>query len=737
MGNKKVDSQILEVIRTAGEKVEIPDSIKPEQIKRKLENLPEKEREDNSICKNEFRKKRLTYSKALAVAASVCVVVGCTVIAAKSGWIDLAKNESEDIRETELNYTDGQDEIVEAVDTLYDADESGKGYRTVTYEEVYASMSQVWKESEAYLYSNDMGPYPIAEEGVDADEKESVRFESAADDSTLSAGASMNSVMMDAAENPMASEKSYGATNVQTVGVDEGDIVKNDGRFLYQIVDSGSGKQSIQIVDTKGGLKELSDFGDFQGITEFYVWKDLIIIIENKYLEQTYAAKSESGMIGCYDLMYHENCYHQISIYDISDRSMPKEQKVFTLQGRYMSSRIADGYFYGFSRYYANPGNGEEDYDSYIPKLDGKHLEEECIVLPKKSDGTSYLVMVSINLNEPSDFADTLGIVSDSDRYYVSSNNIYVTYGKYEQADEEGWRADQTSILRFAYEEGKMTLEAEGSINGYINDTFALDEYENHLRVVTTVQENYWKQIKDDRTGASLGMGVEDIRQTNALYVLDDSLTVVGKIEGLAEDEQIYSARFFGDTGYFVTFRQTDPLFAVDLTDPTNPAVLSELKVSGFSEYLHFYGEDCLFGFGMEADEETGWQEGLKLSMFDISNPADVQEVSRYHMSEYYYSEVLYNHHAILIHPSANIIGFHAEGNRDDEYVQEYLIFAYENDDFVEKMKIDTKPEDYGYYNIRGTFIENMFYLLRGDGRVESYDLNTGAQIEVLENKTE
>ena len=108
--------------------------------------------------------------------------------------------------------------------------------------------------------------------------------------------------------------------------------------------------------------------------------------------------------------------------------------------------------------------------------------------------------------------------------------------------------------------------------------------------------------------------------------MLNQNLEIIGKIENLAEDERIYSARFFGENGYFVTFRQTDPLFAVDLKDPKNPKILSELKISGFSEYLHFYGEDRMLGIGMEADEETGRTEGMKLSMFDISNPADVTE---------------------------------------------------------------------------------------------------------------
>lgn len=713
--DKNVKAAVCTLLEENTKRIEIPESIKPEQMRKMLEEhqagVEDDDRPDTYMLPDMKMKKRLTFSKALAVAASVCVVIGCAVMAGQNGLLNgFSEDAVDEIGEDTMNATEHAVQDIDALD--------GEGTR-LTYEKIYASMEKVWQEEEQWR------SYDYAMGGTD-----DVVMEEA------EVGA-MESPMADMAESTKASnssasiEKSFGSTNVQTVGVDEGDIVKNDGRYLYQIVNDDNGKQFIQIVDTQDGLKELSCIEGFQSINEFYVWNNLLIVIENKYLEQS-VAKSSRSIISCYDVLYLENCYHQISIYDIADRSVPAEVKVFTLQGSYMSSRIADGYFYGFSRYYANPGEGEEDYDAYVPTLDGARLDAEKIVLPEESEGTSYLVMVSVDLSNPSDFVDTMGIVSDSDQYYVSSNNIYVAYSAYESA-EEGWSSNETNILRFAYDAGEIALEAEGSIEGYLNDTFSMDEYEDHLRVVTTVQENNYQSVTDDRTGEVIGMGILDSRQTNALYVLDKNLTVVGSIEGLAEDEQIYSARFMGNTGYFVTFRQTDPLFTVDLTEPTNPVILSELKVSGFSEYLHFYGENRLFGLGMEADEETGRQEGIKLSMFDISDPGNVQEVTRLHMKEYYYSEALYNHHAVLIHPTVNIIGFSVEGNRENEYVQEYLVFAYENDSFVQKLKIDTKDDEGRYYTTRGTFIDDTFYLLSGDGSVESYDLNTGTALERLD----
>ena len=114
--------------------------------------------------------------------------------------------------------------------------------------------------------------------------------------------------------------------------------------------------------------------------------------------------------------------------------------------------------------------------------------------------------------------------------------------------------------------------------------------------------------------------------ETNSVYVLDKELKQIGAIEDLAEDERVYSARFMGEVGYFVTFRETDPLFSVDLSDPEKPKIVGELKIPGFSDYLHFYGEDQLLGIGMNVDEETQITDGVKLSMFDISDKTDVKE---------------------------------------------------------------------------------------------------------------
>lgn len=134
-------------------------------------------------------------------------------------------------------------------------------------------------------------------------------------------------------------------------------------------------------------------------------------------------------------------------------------------------------------------------------------------------------------------------------------------------------------------------------------------------------------------------------------------MKTIGKIENLADNEEIKSARFMGDTGYFVTYRNTDPLFSADLSDPTKPKIIGELKITGFSEYLHFYGENKLLGIGWETDPDTGSIEGLKCSMFDITDPSDVKEIDRIVLKNVSICDALSNYRAILASPDKNLFG--------------------------------------------------------------------------------
>lgn len=700
----KNKDDVLKYLREEGDRLEIPESLEPDQIRKTLKQ----QSAQKSAQKHKMHK---AYKNLAAMAACLCVVL-----------LGVTAFEIFDKFKQEAPQNDGiTKEAAMDESAVLETAELGIEYPKISYEDIYTSMSAKWNVA----YDGFRGE-PTAGEEIPASEvaESGATEEASASDFVQEKQLSTNSAVKD----------EYGETNVQTVGVDEGDIVKNDGRYLYQMIsveEENRVKNVIQIIDTQDGLKEVSRIEGIDEAEEFYIWGDVLVVIEQKYLD-TAVKEISSGMIACVDVAYYENYYHEITFFDIKDRSQPTGIKRFTLQGKYASSRIADGYFYGFSKYYANPGTGSDDYDAYVPLVDGCRLRADHIYLPEKTDATSYLVLVAIDLKNPTTFTDTTGIVSDGNLYYVSADNIFVADTKYAE-DKNGWSSNTTSLLRFSYGKGKFALQAMGEVKGNLEGSFSMDEYEDHLRVVTTVLEYQRNEIFDERTGKSIGWNTVGQRQSNALYVLDEALDIVGKLEGLAKNEQIYSARFMGDTGYFVTFRQVDPLFTVDLSNPKEPKVLSELKVSGFSEYLHIYGEDRLLGIGMEADEETGRQEGMKLSMFDVSDKANVTEIAKKNLTDYNYSEALYNHRAVMISNGKNIFGFAAEGSNQGKYYREYLVYTYENDTFIQKLKVDAKNAEGNYYSVRGTFIGDVFYLLLGDGSVQSYDLNTGKHLESLE----
>ncbi len=183
--------------------------------------------------------------------------------------------------------------------------------------------------------------------------------------------------------------------------------------------------------------------------------------------------------------------------------------------------------------------------------------------------------------------------------------------------------------------------------------------------------------------------------------MLDEDLSLLGKLDGLAEDERVYAVRFFGDTGYFVTYRQIDPLFAVDLSDPAAPKILAELKLPGFSEYLHPYGEGLLFGLGYSVNESRGWTENLKLYMFAISDPAAVSELATLELEEGY-SPATGNHHAILADAEKNIIAFPTE--------EEYVIYSWDvaENRFLRQAAFGL--DDWGG-SARGCYADGIFYL--------------------------
>ena len=280
----------------------------------------------------------------------------------------------------------------------------------------------------------------------------------------------------------------------------------------------------------------------------------------------------------------------------------------------------------------------------------------------------------------------------------MSLENLYVTSYGYEEKDGYGY--DKTNITKFKLNNGSLEFKASESINGSLLNQFSMDEKDDYLRVATTLN-------KGKLTTEEEYTSYEYLPTSNNLYILDSDLKAVGAIEDIAENETIYSVRFDGDIGYFVTFKEVDPLFSVDLSNPSNPTILGSLKIPGFSEYMHPFKENLLLGLGKEATE-NGETTGLKISMFDTSDKGNISEINKLVIEDYKYSYSFYNHKSITVDSNKNLISFPA--------INDYVIFEYSKEKgFTEKGKITFETEDDDNYiyedNIRGIYINNFLYL--------------------------
>ena len=630
----KNEKNVMDRIRKATDDVEVPDRLKPERMQEVLEGKKPK-------------KRLQIYQIGLLAAACLAVVSGILLWTSSKEDLAVGINRSQNGGKEKIS-DDKQIASAESYEQIYD------------YIKEYQDRMEIQERSST---TYDIG---------------SMEMESSEDSAATSGRYSGD----------------YSQTNVRQEGVDEGDIVKTDGRYLYVVEDNG---QTVDIVKADGGNLEKSgsiELGKDYDIREIYLNTEkqkLVIVCERVVLyNDSFEAQTDSVED---DYVWDEQKTVAIT-YDIQDVSHPSEEGRVSQSGSYSSSRMAGGYLYLFSEYYVGGEIDKVEPRTYIPLINEKTIEESSICLPQIAQGCMYEVITSINIENPDQVEDNKAIFSKGGQVYVSNHNIYFYETEWSDFD-----SSVTTIRKISYQNGQLEAKKQGSFKGYLNDSFSIDEYDGYLRVVTTFGD------------------------TNAVYVLDENLKVTGSIEDLAEDERIYSARFFGDTGYFVTFRETDPLFSVDLSDPENPKILGELKIPGFSEYLHFYGGDRLLGIGMSAYEETGSAENVKLSMFDISDNTDVKEVAMYELEDVFGTDVSYDYKSVLADPEKNLIGFAGYTWSGENY---YLFTYDEKDGFI--CKLEEEINGNTSRGTRGIYIQDTLYVIQGNV-IEAYRLSDSEKV--------
>lgn len=518
-------------------------------------------------------------------------------------------------------------------------------------------------------------------------------------------------------------ENNYSKTNIQVEGVDEADIIKTDGNFIYAVA-----KNSLFIVKAtpaeKGEVLSKIEFKDRP--TDIYLNKNFLVIYG--YDQKLY----ESDI---YRSFKRRSSYVFVKIFDISDPKNPKQVRDLDLEGNFVDSRMIGDYLYlvtnNYNFYYLPS-------EPVVPRIieEGKTLPSVCEADTKcfapdvyyfdlPYDNYNYSTVTAINIKDVNaKINGEVYLMSGSQNMYVSEKNLYITYTKYlseyelamevtkdliftkltakeqerikkieavedtilsksekmakiaaiieryqtglseqeqksleteiknklkEKYSDLSKELEKTVVHKIAINNGQLEYRATGEVTGSVLNQFTMDESGNYFRIATT-KNTTWSQFSDQPNQESY----------SNLYVLDENLKNVGALEKLAEGERIYSVRFMQNRVYLVTFKQTDPLFVIDLSKPNNPQVLGKLKIPGFSNYLHPYDETTLIGIGKETMEnESGGviATGLKISLFDVADVANPKESAKHEMGGRGSDSIALNDHkAFLFSREKNLL---------------------------------------------------------------------------------
>ena len=459
----------------------------------------------------------------------------------------------------------------------------------------------------------------------------------------------------------MAKAEDFSSTNVQVEGVDEADLVKTDGSYIYQVKPSSSEVLIIQAVPASQMqvVARLAFGNNNFAPCEMYVADDHLVVIGNSY--STYRVPyPQENELSIMPPIYPDKHSTQVMIYDITDRSAPQKVRELELEGGYLTSRRIDSALYVISNQPTYRLRAEDD---LLPLYRDSARGEQMHTVPldqiayfPDSIYSSYLLMAGLRLDHPQQPAQLETVLGSADNVYASSSSLYVAtpwqrkqaipYDRSLPVHDQ----DRTQLFSFRLNNGAFSYVARGEVPGHTLNQFSMDEYQGIIRIATTSGQEWWRNQPVS---------------SNNLYTLDSQLNILGRVENIAPGEIIYSTRFMGDRAYMVTFRTVDPFFVIDIRDPKSPKVLGKLKIPGYSNYLHPYDENNIMGFGKDTTEVKGpygtqaYYEGMKIAMFDVSNVADPVEkdleIIGVRGTE---SELLRNHRALLFSREKNLLAF-------------------------------------------------------------------------------
>ena len=565
-------------------------------------------------------------------------------------------------------------------------------------------------------------------------------FLAVADKTAAAPMATAPPVMGEADAGGRESGLGYSETNTRTAGVDEGDIVKTDGRYIYTASSEGG---VLSIVEADGAdMTLLSEIrladgtleGEYRGFVEMYVQGDFLVLVSSRVI-----APEVSDGLGAIlrdsavpDIWRPSKQLTRYTVYDITDRKHPEETRVVELEGSPLATRMIGSTLYVTLNkgLYNIPFTTDLEGSDVLPAYGDSVVSGELRTISPAdiryfpdSPDSNYLLVGALDITGDEAFVPQAYLGAGSD-VYMSRESLYVV--------RSDWRAEggQTLVYRFAVDGPQVDYAGTGKIEGLPINQYAMDEFGGYFRVATT----------------SWGENGSESHVT----ILDSELRQVGITEALAPGESIYSVRFMGDMGYVVTFRQVDPLFAIDLSSPENPVVTGQLKIPGFSQYLHPVGDGLLVGFGRHTQEtyvrnDDGSEEivgtrdaGLKISLFDVSDPYNPREVDSLRLGMGSWSEAFDNPRAMMVDSARRQFGFpvqvydYTASSPKVESWEGYMVISVQGGRLVREAELKTAADGaYHGWQRRLCVIRDTLYAVDDLG-VTAYDYQTFALLGSL-----
>jgi uncharacterized secreted protein with C-terminal beta-propeller domain len=417
-----------------------------------------------------------------------------------------------------------------------------------------------------------------------------------------------------------------------------------------------------------------------------------------------------------------------IKVYDISQKAQPVLMRDFAAAGSYFNSRMIGSYVYAVISQPVHLVNETVTLPALYNGTEPVYTSPSSIYYVDRPDSFynyyTFTSIVGLNILEDSQEVGNLTVMmGGASNIYASTDSFYVTFpGSSTYSVWSGASEATTEIHRIHLSGNRLTFDAKATVPGSVLNQYSMDEYNSYFRIATTSRR-------------------ERVFQNN-LYVLDPDLKMAGKLENLAPGETLHSARFMGDKCYLVTFKKTDPLFVIDLSAPELPAVLGELKIPGYSDYLHPYDETHLIGVGKETEEaaygDFAWFKGVKLSLFDVSNVTEPRQMDKTVIGDRgTTSEVLSNPKAFLFDNARSLLvipvnlylvdktryahgpGAYGEFSWQGAYVYNLTLSdGFQLRSTISHVDNETSPEtegsrmDSGYWITRALYIENTLYTI-------------------------